>query len=461
MTSRFRSPYFILAALGLGSLVPYLYALRLQDLRQHTSEFEAAFFAAFVLYAGATVLAMRLRTFSSRALLVSFALATVIQAILIFTPPTLSDDMYRYVWDGRVQAQGISPYRYPPEAPELAALRDAPVWRFVNRKNAVTVYPPGAELAYALAWRIWPDSVRWFQMVMALGGLLAGGLLVGLLRDMGRSAARVLIYLWSPLLAFETAHAAHVDGLVLPLLVGAWWARVRERDGLVGVLLGLATAIKFYPAILLPALWRPRHAQGRWRLPLAFVLTLAACYAPYVIVSGVQVLGYLPNYFRERFNMGLAGELIPRFIHWGIDPHQGMFVLTAGVLVSLGVWMVLRPAHNGAEALRRCVWLIGAFTLLTQNLFSWYMLWLLPLIALYLRPGRLLGLRADAWTGWWLFCGLVALSYTFFIDWRPVRAALWAQFLSLYAFLVADAVTRTSAWARRPAGTRPIHRLYE
>ncbi len=461
MTSRFRSPSFFLAALGLGSLVPYLYALQLQDLRQHTAEFEVAFFAAFVLYAGVTVLALRLGTFSSRALLASFALATAMQVMLIFTPPTLSDDMYRYVWDGRVQAQGISPYRYPPAARELEALRDAPVWRFINRKNAVTVYPPGAELAYALAWRIRPDSVRWFQMVMALGGLLTGGLLVGLLRAMGRSAARVLIYLWSPLLAFETAHAAHVDGLMLPLLVGAWWARVRERDGLVGVLLGLATAIKVYPAILLPALWRPRHAQGRWRLPLAFVLTLVACYSPYVIVSGTQVLGYLPNYFRERFNMGLAGQLIPRFVQWGIDPHQGMFVLTAGVLAMLGVWMVLRPAHCGEEAVRRCVWLIGAFTLLTQNLFSWYMLWLLPLIALYLQPGRLLGLRADAWTGWWLFCGLVALSYTFFIDWRPVRAALRAQFLPLYAFLIVDAFAHMGASARRRTWTRPKRWLFE
>jgi alpha-1,6-mannosyltransferase len=460
MTSRFRSPSFILAALGLGSLVPYLYSLQLQDLRQRTAEFEVAFFAAFVLYAGVTVLALRLGTFSNRALLASFALATAMQALLVFTLPTLSDDMYRYVWDGRVQAQGISPYRYPPAARELEALQDAPVWRFINRKSAVTVYPPGAELAYALAWRIRPDSVRWFQMVMALGGLLAGGLLAGLLRAMGRSAARVLIYLWSPLLAFETAHAAHVDGLMLPLLVGAWWARVRERDGLVGVLLGLATAIKVYPAILLPALWRPRHAQGRWRLPLAFALTLAACYTPYVIVSGTQVLGYLPNYFRERFNMGLAGQLIPRFIQRGIDPNQGMFFLTAAVLAILGVWMLLRPAHNGEEAVRRCVWLIGAFTLLTQNLFSWYMLWLLPLIALFLQPGRLLGLRADAWTGWWLFCGLVALSYTFFIDWRPVRAALRAQFLPLYAFLIADVVARMSASARRRTWTRPKNWLY-
>jgi hypothetical protein len=407
------------------------------------------------------VWALRTQTFSSQALVLSFALFMVMQAILVFTPPTLSDDMYRYVWDGRVQAQGISPYRYPPDAPELETLRDKRVWTHINRKNVVTVYPPAAELVFALLWRIRPDSVRWFQTAVALGALLAGGLLVGLLREVGRSAARVLIYLWSPLLVFETAHAAHVDGLVLPLLVGAWWARVRERDALVGVLLGVATAIKIYPAILLPALWRPRHSRGRWQLPLAFISTVAACYLPYIVVSGKNVIGYLPNYFQERFNMGLAGELVPRFVRLGVDPHHGMFVLTAGILIILGVWMVLRPANDGVDAVRRSVWLIGAFTILTQNLFSWYMLWLLPLIAIFLQPGRLLGLRADAWTGWWLFCGLVALSYTFFIDWKPVRAALWAQFLPLYGFLILSAVNglRTSAHIR--LRTRETDLLYE
>jgi hypothetical protein len=96
----------------LGSLVPYLYASRLQDLRQHTSKFEVAFFVAFVFYAGATLVVLRIEVFSRRAVAASFGVAVVIQVLLLFTPPTLSDDMYRYVWDGRVQAQGISPYQY-------------------------------------------------------------------------------------------------------------------------------------------------------------------------------------------------------------------------------------------------------------------------------------------------------------------------------------------------------------
>jgi hypothetical protein len=434
-------------ALGLLSLLPYVAAWRLGDLREHTAGFEVVFFAAFALYAGVVILALRQVTFSKPELIVAFALAAVMQGCLIFTPSALSDDMYRYVWDGRVQAQGISPYRYPPRAWQLAHLRDKTIWPQINRKASVTVYPPAAEMTYALLWRIWPDSVRWFQMVMAASGLVAGILLAGLLQTLGRSPARVLIYLWSPLLVFETAHAAHVDGLILPLLVGVWWARVKERDSLVGILLGLAAALKFYPALLLPALWRPNHSQGRWRMPLAFTVTVMATYLPYLLAYGDEVVGFLPKYLKEQFNIGpLVNLLLSLFHQSGFDakPSVGLLLLAILALVSLAT--VLQPAKDGETALRRCIWLIGAYTLLSYNLFSWYLLWLLPLLALFVQPGRWLGLRGDAWTGWWLFSGLIALSYTFFIDWKPVLLAQWAMFWPLYLFLVLALVRRIKLW---------------
>ena len=436
--NRIRQTKRLLFGLGLLSLVPYLIAWRLGHLREHTVGFELAFFAAFGLYAAVTVLVLRLKTFSRWEWVAVFGLAVLFQGFLIFTPPALSDDMYRYVWDGRVQAQGISPYLYAPKAPELAYLRDDDIWKYINRKTVVTVYPPAAEMAYALLWRIWPDSVRWFQIAMGLGGLLAGGLLIGLLKAVGRAPARVLIYLWSPLLAFETAHAAHVDGLILPLLVGAWWARVRERDILVGILLGLATAMKFYPALLLPALWRPRHPTGRWLMPLAYITTVIACYLPYLLTTGRGVVGYLPRYIKEQFNVGLAGLLQPLMTQLGFDPRQGMLGLLLIVLFVIGLIMVIRPAQDGETAVRRSIWLGGTFLVLTYNLFPWYLLWLLPLVALFLSPGRLAGVRIDAWTGWWLFCGSVVLSYTFFINWRVMPLAQWGQFLPLYLFLLID-----------------------
>jgi alpha-1,6-mannosyltransferase len=480
-----------LVALGLASVITYGMAAWLGELRQYTVEFLLIYGAAFLLYAGATVLVLNLGAVSRRELGSIFILAALLNGILVFTRPALSDDMYRYVWDGRVQAAGISPYRYPPNATELLRLRDREVWRWINRKPAVTIYPPAAEAIFALLWRLVPDSVRWFQVVMAASGLAAGALLAGLAGDLGRSPARVVIYLWSPLLIFETAHSAHVDALILPLLVGAWWSRLREKDGLAGGLLGLATAIKLYPAFLLPALWRTDHPRGRWQMPAGFAAALALCYLPYLVHNGAQVIGFLPNYLRETFNVSpLVTALYSIARQLGASPRQAIPMLSVFVAGVIGLWMMARPARDGETAIRRSVWIIGAITLLSQNLFPWYLLWLLPLLAMFLgwdaakkmeaggekpvrpvmmanerraTPGKrqshlpaslgaafsqagLLG--ADAWTGWWLFCGLIGLSYTFFIDWEELPWTIWMQYLPLYLFLGIDGVRHL--WKIRP-----------
>ena len=78
------------------------------------------------------------------------SMAVAMRAITFAAPPLLSSDMYRYVWDGRVQLAGINPYRYLPDAPELAFLRDAAVFPHINRADyAPTIYPPAAEMLYA------------------------------------------------------------------------------------------------------------------------------------------------------------------------------------------------------------------------------------------------------------------------------------------------------------------------
>jgi hypothetical protein len=356
--------------------------------------------------------------------------------------------MYRYVWDGRVQAEGVSPYRYAPAADELAHLRDSRVWPFINRKSVVTIYPPAAEIAYALLWRVFPDSVNWFQVFMASMGFLSGGLLIGVLKELGHSTARLVIFLWSPLLIYEIAHSAHVDALILPLLIGAWWARLRKRDGLVGILLGLATAVKLFPAILLPALWRPGHPQGRWRLPLAFFGILLALYIPYIVLDGGGVIGFLPSYLTERFNVAPPLLWLLRNIpHQQIADSQRIIQFSAlGLIGITGLLMTLRPARQGKTALRRCLWLISIYILLNPNLFSWYLLWLIPLMAIFLEGEYLkwrghsfmIGLRLDSWTAWWLFSGLVALSYTFFLDWQTIPAAIQIQFWPLYILLGID-----------------------
>ena len=267
----------------------------------------------------------------------------------------------------------------------------------------------------------------------------------------------VLIYLWSPLLIFEVAHAGHVDGLMLPLLILALWARVKERYWLLGLALGLAALVKLIPLILLPALLPPlkmRHKsqqaapptkpEGKERLnwrPALYTLTalgsvIILAYLPYVLRSG-SAIGFLPHYFAENFNMGLARIVFEVAERYGRSGSTFANLITFGGLVSLSLIFIVRPASSSKSALIRCVWLIGWFTLFTQNLFPWYLLWLLPLLACLVEPGRFFGFKLAPMTAWLFFSGLVVFSYLFFIHWRIVPWAQLAEFAPLYALLLA------------------------
>ncbi|MCU0500933.1 MAG: DUF2029 domain-containing protein [Anaerolineae bacterium] len=410
------SPTTALLLLGLASLIPYAYALRQSNLRLQHAELAVSVLAALFFYIPAVIVVVRDdRPTSSPRLLLIIGFAIAFRLIMVFTQPVLSDDMYRYLWDGRVQAQGINPYALPPGAPELGGLRDDAIWPLINRKWAVTIYPAATQITFAALWRIRPDSVRWFQIAMTGGTIIAGILLMALAKALGRPAGRALIFLWSPAVVFETAHAAHVDGLVLIFIVAAWLARAKGRDGWTGTWLGVATAMKLLPVMLAPALWRPRDAQGRrrsaWAMPLAVVAIFAISYVPYLSL-GKGVIGYLPIYFTER------GSASPHALLGQISPALAVPEGPAGdlalilALAAISLYFVLRPAQSGEQAIRRCIWPLVAFALLTQYLLPWYLLPIVPLCALFVRSGRL-GFKPDGWAVLLLITSGSTLGYAF------------------------------------------------
>ena len=99
--------------------------------------------------------------------------------------PRTSDDAYRYVWDGRVQAAGINPYRYAPADPALAELRDDAIFPKINRAEyAVTIYPPVAQMFFFLVTRLGENVTT---MRLAMLGCEAG--LVAVIRTPPRRRA--------------------------------------------------------------------------------------------------------------------------------------------------------------------------------------------------------------------------------------------------------------------------------
>ncbi|MCC7207212.1 MAG: hypothetical protein IT323_07900, partial [Anaerolineae bacterium] len=219
-------------------------------------------------------------------------------------------------------------------------------------------------------------------------------------------------------------------------------------EAAIGVLLGLAALTKLYPAFLAAPLWSVRDAQGRrrwrWPLPAAMFATVALGYLVYS-APGVNTLGFLAAYNREAFNTAPGvWWLIEAGLRLRLPWHQTVTLALAAAMILISLALTLFPARTPRQAVLRCAWPIGAYILINANLFSWYVLWMLPLVAVTFTPWR-----PSAAFAWWAFSGLVALSYTFFLEWERVAWAINLQFYALYALLFVALVYRVVSRRRR------------
>ena len=217
--------------------------------------------------------------------------ALVARLGLLAFPPFMSSDVFRYAWDGRVQAHGINPYRYVPTDPALAQLRDAAIFPNINRLDyAHTIYPPAAQLVFLAAGEA-GYSITASKLALLLLEAAGMAALWRVLVLAGLPPARLLIYAWNPLAIWSAAADGHVDAAAVGFVGLALLASVVGRQGLTGALLGAAILTKFLPLVVAPALWR----RWGWRLPAVCAAVMVALYACY-IGAGWQVLGFLPAY---------------------------------------------------------------------------------------------------------------------------------------------------------------------
>ena len=418
---------------GLGSVSSFLYlsfalatrgiplALPFFTLRKGIfPSFLLHFYLLFALYLVAVWRVFRERGNAAPTTATLAAFSIAFRAILLWTQPVLSDDIYRYVWDGRVQAAGLSPYLYAPEAPELSHLRDGAIYPRINRPWARTIYPPGAQWLFRGIYATKPDSILFLKGTIVAFDLLTILLLLGLLRLLKLPAGRAIIYAWNPLVVFELAGSGHLDGLMLPFLLLCLIFWERRHDGVAGLSLGVSAAIKLYPALLIPALVR-RHGP---RLLLSAATVAGLLYLPYVWTAGQGVLGFLPKYLSdpgERFNSGPGG-----LAAYSLGLLSSQPTLVAYGVLTLALLTVslrgMRTEDKGLDAtVAEALLMFGTFVTFAQTVHPWYLLWVLPL----------LGIRPSAC--WLYLSGAIAISYVKYTD-EHLRMPLWAGVLEYFPF---------------------------
>ncbi|MFL9679985.1 glycosyltransferase 87 family protein [Streptomyces sp. KL110A] len=348
---------------------------------------------------GAAVVALR-RTPDRAVAPLVLAGAVVLAATGLVAAPRTSTDSYRYAWDGRVQAAGVSPYDHAPGDPALVALRDG--WLFpdpgacadapdlaplpdggctrINRPTAHTLYPPVAEAWFLLVHGLAPADGRHRAHQTGAGvlSLAVTGLLLTVLRRRG-AQRRAALWAWCPAVPVEAVNNAHVDVLAVLFSVAAL-AVVARRRVVGGVLLGLGIAAKLLPALLIPGVLsgarRPRTVLA---VMVPAVAVVGTVYLPHVLLSEGSVLGYLAGYAEEEGyeDPGAGGRYaLLRLVLPDAWAAAAVPLVMAGV--ALAVWWCGDPERPWRGALLTTG---AAFLLLTPG-YSWYALLLVALVAL-------------------------------------------------------------------------------
>jgi hypothetical protein len=431
-------------------------------------QFIPRFLALFPVYLGAVwgvlkTSAVQLRDSQRQRRLVALIiiLGLAFRLPMLTNPPTLSDDVYRYLWDAKVSLAGINPYAHAVESPVLADLDDD-LRSYVNNPQMASPYLPVAQTFFFVLGSAAPAIPATYQIAMVLVDLAGMLFLVLTLIKLKKPPIWSLIYFWNPLVVIEIAHGAHIDALMNALMLGGMWLALKRPRGLGSPLLtAAATLVKPLPLLLVPLL------APRWKVRgfVVFLVGLAIGLLPFSSAgwgiggeAGTGVFGATTLYARYwNFNSGiyyaLEAILTNNTTAGAADPAvPGVAAAKWIVLIALGIiavwsgwrsWRVHKESSTALETDR--VWAslwpapLAAYLLLTTTVHPWYLTTLLILLPLW-AAGRWGWLKI---TPWLYYSASVALSYLTYLDPSNLRETEFtrrAEYLPLLFLLLASAV---------------------
>lgn len=359
--------------------------------------------------------------------------------------PALSDDPFRYRWEGKLQAAGGNPYDARPNDSKWEYLRDATFPR-VTGKDFKAVYGPLTELVEWMTYRIAsaeePDPVRqvfWFKVPYALCDLAVLMALPILLISRGYAAGRVLIYAWSPLPVIAFWASGHNDSLTILCLALAFLAAAKQRWTWAFVALSLAAAAKVWPLLLFPLFigWRGYRPLRwyQWWVAAPIFLALSWPYWTNIHENLRFMSGFVGGW---RNNDSVFGMIL-----WLAKDIYRAKKIAFAIIAAGAVFVTLRrwPLERGALAA------ITLMLMVSANCHPWYLTWILPLLTLLPVPALLL------WTA------LIPIGYSAVITWSALgewngsTALRWFEYAPVYGVLAGSWIIGRRTHLRNTART--------
>lgn len=372
-------------------------------------------------------------------------LGIALRVLLVFSLPGLSDDYFRFLWDGRLTVAGIHPFSHPPryfiEQGILPPGITEALFQKLNSPDYYTVYPPVCQAVFALAAWIAPAN-DWLGVVVIKTFLLACEIgTIRLLYRFDRGAAGrpspALLYALNPLALLEICGNAHFEGAMIFFLLAGILALQKGAVRKSALYLALATATKLLPLMFLPLLWYRLNRLQRRQFSGVFVLAVLVLFIPLLPVLP-RMATSLDLYFRQfQFNASayyLVRQVFYVWQNWDIGERSGPVL---ALITVIGIVWLARQLRFYRLDNPRPLWAAMLFSLflylsLSAVVQPWYVC--VPLAVSLFTPYRF----AIIWSG------LVVLSYSHYDGgvYREHYGWIALEYGLLWAFCVMPASSR-------------------
>ncbi len=302
---------------------------------------------------------------------------------LLFLPMEPSDDIHRYIWEGRVQIEGINPYKVSPSDPSLKYLQDAS-WSAINHPKETAIYPPGIELLFSILTRITtrPFDFKVLFALIDMGSILV---LLSLLRMTQGHPKWALLYAVNPVVLLAFAGEGHLDALMIFFMLTTLWCFHKKKWKTMFLMAAFSFHVKYTACILWPFLFQRTTLKYSWVL-------IGTTIIPFLCFGSLVEVGETLYTFTTTLHFNSS-------LHYILGTFLGSFSLASYVCGLTLFFLIIFFRYKIDDPIQGSLWGFGSLLLLAPTVHFWYLTWIIPFLCFVPSPA------------WILFCGTLAFSF--------------------------------------------------
>lgn len=379
---------------GLFQLLIYLKLFFLGNFKENILIYTILFLVIFLIYLAICLIIFRTNKISlsrkeiNRLVITILIFSMIFRSVMIFTESTLSTDVSRFAWDGRLLKYGVDPYAHEPYSAELDWLKNVPYFEAYDHKDEISPYPPFAQITF-LFLSIISESLFGLKVSFSVLDMINCILLAYLLHNMvaRRYLGGVILYSWSPLMIVEVSSSGHMEPLPIFFILVSLVLLSKKRLFYSTLSFTFAIWSKVFPILLLPIYLKYLKTKSKSTIVIQHLIILIvlslSLYVPFILSSGVNVFLGLYRYFSGWFfNPSLF--LLFRIILAEIGVSYAISRILAGIIFLVLAFRLayIKEVRDLESFAYLSILTLGLSVLLAPAVFPWYASWILIFCAI-------------------------------------------------------------------------------